>query len=117
MIRLARGGSAAGAAVTIRYLSDDEHRLRMLRYVDDEQVAVAVPITQGIGHLSSYELSGKVLRTLLGANFSVRERAKLYTLGMTGSPDLESIRRSPRSPSWQKTAARWWQAQGSTVTS
>jgi len=105
------------AATTIRYLSDDAHRLRMLKFVEDRDDGVAVPITHGLGHLSYNELSDQALRTSLGTEASTRERAKFYALGMTGSPAPKAIGKSAKSPDWQISAARWWSAHGPAVRS
>ena len=45
----------------------------------------------------------------------MRERGKMYALGMTGSPGLAAIARSTDAPEWQKSAARWWIAQGPAI--
>ncbi len=109
-------GLRARAATVIRYLSDDVHRLRILKFVVDDDEAVAVPMIQALGHMGFNELSDQALRTSLDDEWSMRERAKLYALGMTGSPGLRTISRSPVAPAWQKAAARWWTNQGPAVT-
>ena len=105
------------AATTARYLSSDTHRMRMLRFLDDPVSEVAVAIAQGIGHLTFTEFSDQALRSSLGSQWSLRERARMYALGMTGSPGLEVIARSSTAPDWQKSAARWWSAQGPAIRS
>lgn len=103
------------AATLARYLSSDSHRLRMLRFVEDHDDHVGTVIVQGIGHMTFTVFSDQVIRASLKEEFSQRERAKMYALGMSGSPGLEAILRSGQAPAWQKTAARWWIAQGPAV--
>ncbi len=103
------------SATTVRYLCTDEHRMRMLRFIDDPVNEVAVPIAQGIGHLTFTEYSDQALRSSLGQTWSPKERAKIYALGMSGSPGLEVIAKSANAPQWQKEAAAWWLAAGPAV--
>lgn len=105
------------AATLVRYLSTDDHRMRMLTLIEHPTEEIAAPITQGLGHLSSTPLADQALRNSLGKEWSLRERAKMYALGMTGSPGLQSIARSNDVPEWQKSAARWWSAQGPAIRS
>jgi hypothetical protein len=103
------------AATLARYLSSDVQRLRMLRFVDDPNDHVGTVIVQAVGHMSFTAFSDQVIRASLGEEWSPRERAKMYALGMSGSPGLSAILRSTQSPEWQKTAAAWWISQGSAV--
>jgi hypothetical protein len=103
------------AATLARYLSNDGHRLRMLGFVDDPNAHVGTVVVQGIGHMTFTPFSDQVIRASLKDEWSDRERAKMYALGMSGSPGLESIRRSNQSPPWQRTAAEWWLSQGAAV--
>ncbi|HET7532264.1 MAG TPA: hypothetical protein VFJ83_03880 [Nocardioidaceae bacterium] len=103
------------AATLVRYLSGDTHRLRMLGLVDDSSDHVGTVIAQGIGHMTFTAFSDQVIRASLKDEWSPRERAKMYALGMSGSPGLETILRSGQAPEWQKTAARWWVSQGPAV--
>lgn len=103
------------AAMVMRAVCNDVHRLRMLRCLDDPQDDVGSYVVQGVGHLSFTHLSDQMLRTSLRGEFSTLERSKLYALGMSGSPGLAAISRSDGAPPWQRTAARWWLAQGSAI--
>jgi transcriptional regulator with XRE-family HTH domain len=103
------------AATLVRYLGSDVHRMRLLAFLDHPSDDLAVPVTQGLGHLSFTPLSDQALRNTLGRDWSLRERAKMYALGMTGSPALSSIVRSATAPAWQISAARWWLAQGPAI--
>jgi hypothetical protein len=103
------------AATLSRYLSTDVHRLRMLRFVEDPSDLVGTVIVQGVGHMTFTDFSDQVIRASLKEDWSQRERAKLYALGMTGSPGLAAILRSSQSSEWQRTAARWWLSQGAAV--
>ena len=105
------------AATLIRYLGNDPHRMRMLRFLGDAHPQVATPMTQAFGHLRFAASSDQAIRSSLSAEFSVTEKAKLYALGMTGSPGLEAITRSATSVGWQKHAARWWIAAGPAIRS
>jgi transcriptional regulator with XRE-family HTH domain len=105
----------ARAATLVRYLSGDDHRMRMLAFLDHPLEDVAVPITQGLGHLSFTALSDQALRNTLQREWSPRGRAKMYALGMTGSPALQILVRSTSAPGWQVQAARWWLAHGSAI--
>ena len=105
----------ARASTLVRYLSSEAHRLRMLRFVDDPSDHVGTVIAQGIGHMTFTAFSDQILRAALKEEWSQRERAKMYALGMSGSPGLETILRSSQSPEWQRTAARWWITQGPAV--
>ncbi len=111
----APGWMRGRAATTIRYLADDEHRLRLMRWLQDPDPDVAGPIAQTLGHLTPAPDSDHALRTALGTRWSPVERARMYALGMTGSPGLHAITRSTTAPSWQKAAARWWIAMGPAV--
>jgi hypothetical protein len=92
----------------VRYVCDESHRLRMLPLKGDRTEAVAVQVTQGLGHLSFDATTDQQVRGALAKDWSLLERAKLYTLGMTGSPSLPPLSRSPTAPQWQRSAARWW---------
>ena len=105
----------ARLATLVRMLCNDSHRARMLALVDDPVVAVAVPITEGLGHLSFDPTSDDVLRSALGSVWSPREQARLFALGMSGSPGLRDVVRSAETPQWQRSAARWWIDHGSSV--
>jgi hypothetical protein len=67
-----------------------------------------VPLIQALGHLEYSVTSDHTVRSGLRRDWSSRERAKLYVLGMTGSPGLPAIVRSERAPGWQRSAAQWW---------
>ena len=103
------------AATLARYLSDDSHRLRMLGLINDPVEEVGTFVAQGVGHMTFTAFSDQVIRSSLREQWSARERAKMYALGMSGSPALEAIVRSRQSPEWQRTAAQWWLAQGPAV--
>ncbi len=107
----------ARLSTLVRYLSNDAHRMRMLPYVDDPSDDVAAPAIHGIGHLSLNAMSDQAIRNTLGREWSLRERAKMYALGMSGSPGLLAITRSANAAPWQQAAARWWIEQGPAVTS
>lgn len=100
----------------VRYLSDDSHRMRMLAFIGDLSDEVATPMIQGIGHLARSGMSDQILRNSLGNEWSRRERAKMYALGMSGSPGLSGITKSSTAAAWQQSAARWWIEQGSAIT-
>lgn len=102
-------------ATLTRYLGNDPHRMRMLKFLDDPDSDVAVTIAQALGHVTFSESSDQVIRSSLTDQFSASERAKLYALGMTGSPGLEAIVKSKTSTDWQKSAARWWIAHGPAI--
>ena len=95
-------------AVLVRYLGGESHRLRLVRMLDRDVEEVAVPLIQALGHLEYSVTSDHTVRSALHRDWSSRERAKLYVLGMTGSPGLPAIARSERAPEWQRSAARWW---------
>ncbi|CAN5417261.1 hypothetical protein BH10ACT10_BH10ACT10_01690 [soil metagenome] len=99
----------------VRYLSDDSHRMRMLAFVEDGSDEVATPLTQGLGHLGFSPMSDQAIRNSLGKEWSPRERAKMYALGMSGSPGLLAISKSSQPAPWQKAAARWWLDQGPAI--
>jgi hypothetical protein len=103
------------AATLVRYLSTDVHRMRMLGFLDHPIDELAAPIAQGLGHLPITPLSDQALRNSLGREWSMRERARMYALGMTGSPALPVIAKSSDAPEWQRSAARWWIAQGPAI--
>ncbi len=102
-------------ATLVRYLCNDNHRMRMLAHLDDEVDAVGIPIAQGVGHQSRNLLSDLALRTSLQAQWTPRERATMYALGMSGSPGLLVLSKSADVPAWQSAAARWWLAQGPAI--
>ena len=60
-------------------------------------------------------MSDQALRNTLGKEWSPRERAKMYALGMSGSPGLLAISKSKDAAAWQQAAARWWIEQGPAV--
>ena len=68
----------------------------MLTLVDDPSDEVAAPVIQGLGHLTLNAMSDQAVRNSLGQVWSHRERAKMYALGMTGSPGLLAIAKSTR---------------------
>jgi hypothetical protein len=103
------------AATMIRYLAEDEHRLRLLHWISDPDPDVTAPVAQTLGHLTYALVSDQALRQALGTEWSVVERARMYALGMSGSAGLRAINRSATAPAWQKAAARWWIAIGPAV--
>ncbi|CAN5159401.1 hypothetical protein BH18ACT9_BH18ACT9_20000 [soil metagenome] len=102
-------------ATLVRYLSDETHRLRMMRLLDDPDQSVRAPIIHGIGHMQLSATSDQLLRASLGEDWSLVEQAKMYALGMSGSPGLSAIAKSPTAPAWQRSAARWWRRQGAAL--
>ena len=104
-------------ATLVRYLSGEEHRMRMLAFFEDPSDDVAFPVLQGVGHLTFNAMSDQALRASLSKEWSTRERAKMYALGMSGSPALRAILKSSDAPEWQKTAAGWWLSQGPAIRS
>jgi hypothetical protein len=72
-------------------------------------------MTQGIGHQSLNPMSDQAIRNSLGREWSPRERAKMYALGMSGSPGLVAISKSSMAAPWQQSAVRWWLEQGPAV--
>jgi hypothetical protein len=121
LLRLAVDRSAdwirSRLSTLVRYLSDDTHRMRMLALAEDASDEVATPVVQGLGHLSYSAMSDQAIRNSLGSEWSRRERAKMYALGMSDSPGLISIVKSSSAVAWQQAAARWWLAQGPAVAS
>jgi hypothetical protein len=105
------------AATLVRYLGGDVHRMRMLRFLEDPDDAVAARIAETFGHLSYSDLSDQAIRSSLDGDWSSVGRAKLYALGMTGSPGLQTLLKSAQAPQWQQAAARWWIQQGSAIRS
>ncbi len=103
------------AATLVRYLSSDAHRMRMLSLIDHPSDEVATAMAQGLGHMHLTPMADQALRRSLGQEWSLRERAKMYALGMTGSPGLEAIVRSADASDWQRSAARWWRTQGPAI--
>jgi transcriptional regulator with XRE-family HTH domain len=103
------------AAILERYLGGEAHRLRMLGFVEDRSEEVAAPIVQGVGHLSFATLSDQAIRSSLNDEWSPRERAKMYALGMSASPVLESLAHARNAPAWQREAAQWWLSQGAAI--
>ena len=103
------------AATLVRYLSSDAHRMRMLPLVDHPVEDIAAPIAQGLGHMTPTVLADQALRNSLGKEWSLRERAKVYALGMTGSVGLTSLLKAHDAPEWQRSAARWWVAHGPAI--
>lgn len=104
-------------ATMARYLSDEEHRLRMLNFIDDPSDEVGAMLVQAVGHMTLSDFSDQAIRGALGPELTPRERAKMYALGMTGSPGLALIARASTAPEWQRTAAAWWLSQGPAVRS
>jgi hypothetical protein len=121
LLRMSDGGypewMRARFSTLVRYLSDDSHRMRMLAFVDDKSDDVAFPIAQGLGHLSYNAVTDQAVRNSLEREWSARERAKMYALGMSGSPGLVPISKAAHAPDWQRMAAGWWLAQGSAIRS
>jgi transcriptional regulator with XRE-family HTH domain len=105
----------ARTATLVRYTSAEEHRLRMITFLHDPSDDVAVPIAQGLGHMGPSPLSDQALRNSLGKEPSPQQRAKMYALGMTASEGLEIILKASDAPDWQRSAARWWIAQGGAI--
>lgn len=103
------------AATLVRYLSSDVHRMRMMTLLDHPVDVIAAPVVQGLGHMAPTPLSDQALRTSLGKEWSMRERAKVYALGMTGSDGLKPVLRAKDTPEWQRSAARWWIARGPAI--
>jgi hypothetical protein len=98
----------ARAATMVRYLGDARHRMRILPFLDDPIDDVAVALGQALGHLPYAVTSDQVLRASLGQVHSSRESARLYALGMTGSPALAALVGSATTPPWLREGARWW---------
>lgn len=103
------------ASTLVRYLSTDVHRMRMLALIDHPDDDIAAPLIQGLGHMAPAPLADQALRNALGKEWSMRERAKVYALGMTGSEGLRAILRANDASPWQRVAARWWVDHGSAI--
>ncbi len=102
-------------ATLARYLSDETHRLRMIGLLEDASEDVVAPIAQGIGHMPYSAMSDQVLRSALGRDLTTASRAKMYALGMSGSPGLATIATSSVAPEWQRVAAAWWHEHGAAI--
>jgi hypothetical protein len=90
--------------------------MRLMAFLDDPADGVAIPAAHSLGHVSLNVMSDHALRNSLGRNWSYREQAKLYALGMSGSPALRVLAESRDAPAWQQAAARWWCTHGPAVT-
>jgi hypothetical protein len=99
------GVDARPAATLIRCLSKDSHRLRILAFIHDKSDDVATFVIQGLGHQSNSTTSDQAIRNGLGKFWSPRERAKMYALSMSSSPDLLAIAKAKDAPAWQKAGA------------
>jgi transcriptional regulator with XRE-family HTH domain len=106
----------ARLATLNRYLAGESHRMRLMAFLDDPADGVAIPAAHSLGHVSLNVMSDHALRNSLGRNWSYREQAKLYALGMSGSPALRVLAESRDAPAWQQAAARWWCTHGPAVT-
>jgi transcriptional regulator with XRE-family HTH domain len=102
-------------ATLARYLSVDMHRMRLVDLLEDEADEVAMPAAHAIGHLRLNVVSDQALRNSLGRDWSNREQAKMYALGMSGSPVLGLLAASKNAPQWQCSAADWWIRNGAAV--
>ena len=109
---MTRAWLRARMSTLVRYMCNDSHRRRMLAFLQDPDESVAIPVIQGLGHLSFSPTCDQEVRASLAREWSARERAKLYVLGMTGSPGLAPIAGAEGLPRWQRSAARWWLDQG-----
>jgi transcriptional regulator with XRE-family HTH domain len=98
-----------------RYLAEERHRMRLLSVIDDPAEGVAIPAAHALGHLRLNVMCDMALRNSMGRNWSNREQAKMYALGMSGSPVLPLLAESRDAPEWQRVAARWWCHHGSAV--
>jgi transcriptional regulator with XRE-family HTH domain len=102
-------------ATLARYLSVDVHRMRLVDFLDDQAEAVAVPAAHAVGHLRLNVVSDQALRNSLSRDWSNREQAKMYALGMSGSPVLSLLAASNNAPDWQRAAAAWWLRTGDAI--
>ena len=102
-------------ATLVRYLSIDVHRLRLVDLLDDPADEVAVPAAQAVGHLRFNVVSDQALRNSLAREWSNRQQAKMYALGMSGSPVLGLLAASSNAPEWQRAAASWWLRNGPAI--
>jgi hypothetical protein len=110
------GWIRARLATLARYAAGEQHRMRLMDFLDDAADGVAVPVAHTLGHLSRNVMSDHALRNALGRQWSDREQARMYALGMSGSPVLRVLADSRDAPDWQQAAARWWCTHGSAVT-
>ena len=101
-------------AVLVRYVVQTAHRTRVVAMTADRDERVAVPLLQALGHLPRAADSDLQLRAAVRPEENDRERARLYALGMSGSPVLETLA-SGDGPAWQRGAARWWLEMGPAV--
>jgi len=102
-------------ATLVRYLSGESHRLRAISFLEDPVDGVRAPIAQALGHMVFSATSDQALRASLGREWSLAERAKMYALGMSGSPALPVLAASTTAPEWQRSAARWWYDTGPAI--
>ena len=106
----------ARLSTLVRYLSDDTHRMRMLTFVDDASDDVADADDPGTRPPdASARCRTRRCATRSARSGRRRERAKMYALGMSGSPGLLAIAKSRDAAAWQKAAARWWIDQGPAI--
>jgi hypothetical protein len=102
-------------ATLVRYLSIDVHRLRLVDLLDDPADEVAIQAAHAIGHLRLNVVSDQALRNSLARDWSPRQQARMYALGMSGSPVLGLLAASSNAPDWQRAAASWWLRSGSAI--
>ncbi|WP_067438088.1 hypothetical protein [Nocardioides jensenii] len=103
------------AAELLSHVSCDRHVLRIVQLLDDPDPRVATRVTAAYAHTSLSELADHVLRTGLTDVRLRLARARLYAMGMTGSPGLTWVSRSTTAPRWQRRTAGWWLARGPAI--
>lgn len=83
-------------ATLIRYLSYYTHQLLMLAFIDEKSDDVGTLLAQGLGHESD---SPTLHSGTLSARHGRRGRgAKMYALGISGSPGLLAISKARDAP-------------------
>jgi transcriptional regulator with XRE-family HTH domain len=102
-------------ATLASYTSTDVHRMRLVDFLDDAIDEVGVPVAHALGHLRLNVVSDLALRNALAKDWSHREQAKMYALGMSGSQVLSLLAASTSAPAWQQAAASWWLRNGDAV--
>lgn len=104
------------AGALLNHTARPSHVLRMIPLLGDDDLVVAAKVTTAVGHASYNPVADQVLRSRLPREQVPLGRARVYALGMTGSPGLAALAASDSAPRWQRHTARWWHENGSAIT-
>ncbi|QIX25512.1 hypothetical protein ncot_02090 [Nocardioides sp. JQ2195] len=103
-------------AKALSHVVSEGSTLQLIPLLHDPDPAVAERATMAYGHTTYSGTADQILRRGgIPPEQQPISRARVYALGMTGSPGIAVLAESTTAPRWQRQNARWWHEHGPAI--